>query len=343
MIEWAYRESTGRARVSAWSVAKERDERYRGEPTGLIYWSSHKEGFRKQLAHVYPRGGIPFFRYINAADENEGGPGESLEHLLFKEAVASIAHTRLSLGRYGDHPIQVTHAETEKEIRHADGRYFADVYLRFESETDLGMKWSGEVYVEILNTHAVGAEKMDGIVGLRVPMVEVPIPDELLYQYGGAQTTDAREDAYRARIKRMLESPNGFLKGMVLSDPSSVEYLERELADTRLALAAASAHAEKLRQVNSTTEAENKALQAKDARSAFDIASLHDKAEVLKQQVAAHQSNATALRAQIADAGAAHERQIAAVQEQLRKSKKALTVFVLTAFVVLAVVMVVMW
>lgn len=343
MIEWAYREATGRARVSAWSVAKERDERYRGGSTGLIYWSSHKEGFRKQLAHVYPRDGVPFFRYINAGDENEGGPGESLEHLLFKEAVASITHTRLSLGRYGDHPIRVTHAETEKEIRHAGGRYFADVYLRFESETDLGMKWSGEVYVEILNTHAVGAEKMDNVVDLRVPMVEVPIPDELLYQHGGAQTTDAREDAYRARIKRMLESPNGFLKGMVLSDPSSVEYLERELADARVALAAASAHAEKLRQTVANTEAANKALQAKDARGAVDISALDDEAEVLRQKVAAHQSSVTALRAQMANAETAHKNQIAAVQEQLRKSKKALTIFVVTAFVVLAVLMVVMW
>ena len=45
----------------------------------------------------------------------------------------------------------------------------------------------------------------------------------------------------------------------------------------------------------------------------------------------------------MADAAAAHEKQITAVQEQLRKSKKALTIFVLTSFVVLAVVMVVMW
>jgi peptidoglycan hydrolase CwlO-like protein len=110
-----------------------------------------------------------------------------------------------------------------------------------------------------------------------------------------------------------------------------------------VALAAASAHAEKLRQTIADTEVANKALQAKDARAAFDISALHDKAEVLRQQVAAHQSNATALRAQMADAETAHKNQIAAFQEQLRKSKKALTIFVLTAFVVLAVMMAVMW
>ncbi|MDP9123176.1 MAG: hypothetical protein M3N82_01000 [Pseudomonadota bacterium] len=180
---------------------------------------------------------------------------------------------------------RVTHAETEKEIPHAGGRYFADVYLRFESDTDLGFKWSGEVYVEILHTHAVQAEKMDDVGGLRVPMIEVPIREELLYQFPGEQTNDEREDAYRARIRRMLESPNGFLRGIVLSNPSSVEYLERELADSR--------------QSHEVTQAQNAMLLAQGAEAASAIASAKQREAQLSGQLAAQRSAAVDLRARL--------------------------------------------
>jgi hypothetical protein len=309
--DWAYREATGPAWVSARSLAQERDELYGGKPTGDIYWSRHKEGHRLRMKHVLPKDGrVPHFSLINPGDEHLGGPGESLEHMLFKEAVASITHTRLSLGKFGDYHVQVTHAATEKEIPYAGGQYFTDVYLRFESpDSDLGMKWSGEVCIEILNTHAVEAEKMDNIIGLRVPMIEVPIPEELLYQYGGAQNTEERADAYRRRIKRMLESPNGFLKGIVLSDPSSAEYLERELADTKLALAAAQMQTATLQQGLASANSTIETLRAKGSEAASEVVRLRQREGVLTQQVAAHRVETSNLRSQLDAATFARENQ----------------------------------
>ncbi|KVM62591.1 hypothetical protein WJ60_17620 [Burkholderia ubonensis] len=107
------------------------------------------------------------------------------------------------------------------------------MYLQFESNSSLGVKWSHEVYVEIHRAHLVDADKIDEVRKLRIPMVEVTIPDSLLYEHGDAGTTDEREQAYRQRIKHMLESEKGFLQAVVLSNPSSVEYLEGKLAETR--------------------------------------------------------------------------------------------------------------
>ncbi|EON10846.1 hypothetical protein [Pandoraea sp. SD6-2] len=183
------------------------------------------------MAHVYPRGDMPFFRYINSSDEHDGGAGESLEHLLFKEAISLVEKTRLSLGKFRDHSIRVTHAETEKEIRYSGGSYFADLYLRFECDSELSVKWSNEVYIEIHKTHLVDASKIDEVRRQRIPMVEITIPDSLLYEFGETGTTDEREEAYRQRIKRMLESDKGFLSAVVLSNPSSVEYLEAKLSE----------------------------------------------------------------------------------------------------------------
>ena len=230
---WAFIAATGHEKVTAWSIARLRDKQYGGRPTGDTYYSTHKEGRRRPMSHVWHRGRQPFFRYIETADEHEGGPGESLQHRLFKEAVASITRTRLQLKGLGSHPIEVTHAELEKEIRHADGRYFADVYFCFQSESELGIKWAGELYLEIRKTHQVPGEKLRDANMLRVPMIEVDISPSLLYQYDDDQTTDAREAAYRQRIKNMLESENGFLPGIVLSNPSSAEYLQRQLDSAR--------------------------------------------------------------------------------------------------------------
>ncbi|RFP25989.1 hypothetical protein D0T26_01045 [Duganella sp. BJB489] len=221
------------AMVSAYAIAKERDLFHRGDPTGKIYYSLHSPGRREPMSHVYRRGTAPHFKFINPADEHVSGPGESLEHLLFKEAVSSISGTTLKLGKMGDHRVTVIHSEVEKEIKHTGAPRRADVYLRFESQTALGFKWGNEVYIEIRHTHAVEKEKLDIVKQLRLPMVEVTIHPNILYEYTGEQTTDEREAAYVKRIKNMLEGATGFLACEVLNNPSTAPYLEMELSHTQ--------------------------------------------------------------------------------------------------------------
>ncbi|MCW7536730.1 hypothetical protein OOT46_02530 [Aquabacterium sp. A7-Y] len=234
----AYVGQRGYVRKSAYQVRRERLERYRGGPSPEKFFTLHPEGHRKPLEHVIGPG-RPHFRFKDGADEGgPGGPGESLEHLLFKEAVASITRTRLSLGKYGDHRIVVSHGETEKEIPHARGPYRADVYLRFEAEepSELGLKWAGEVYIEIHKAHLVDPVKHDEIRRLGIPMIEVSIHPRLMYRHAGSSTTDELEEDYRQGIKRMLEAESGFLQAVVLSNPSSAAYLLKRLGEVQHAL-----------------------------------------------------------------------------------------------------------
>lgn len=233
----AYLDPTGNTQVTAWTVKNERDLLHRGEPTGKLYYSVHTVGRRKLMVHVSKKGYSPHFKYHNGADEHSAGAGESLQHILFKEAVASISGTALNLGKYGTHRIIVTDWELEKPIDHPHSPRRADVFLRFTTESSLGLKWGGELYVEIKRTHAVEKAKLDIVRSLRLPMVEVPIPASILYEYNGEDTTDEREAAYLCRIKKMLEGPTGFLACEVLNNPSTLEYMEQQLPMMRRDLA----------------------------------------------------------------------------------------------------------
>ncbi|MGW8393567.1 hypothetical protein [Pseudoduganella sp. HUAS MS19] len=233
----AYLEQAGKVTVTAWSVANERDQFYRGESTRQTYYSLHNAGQRKPMSHVYRKGSAPHFKYKVTADEHSGGAGESLQHLLFKEALSSITGTMLKLGKLGNHRITVIASELEKGIDHPESLRRTDVFLRFESETSLGLKWGGELYVEIRRAHAVDNDKLDIARSLRLPMVEVSIPQGILYEYDVETTTDEHEAAYVCRIRKMLEGPTGFLSCDVLNNPSTLEYLEQHRVILRQQLA----------------------------------------------------------------------------------------------------------
>ena len=153
--------------------------------------------------------------------------GESLTHQLFKEALAGLSSTKLKLGALGEHGVTITHGETEKEIRTVDGSYYADVYWHFTATSSLGLKWSGEMYLEVHHTHAVPRDKQDSLRAARLPVVEVDVPKTLEYPYEDEDTTDPREAAYVNRIRNVLQT--GFLAGRVINNPSSIEYLEQEV------------------------------------------------------------------------------------------------------------------
>lgn len=229
----AYTTESDFEKITAWAVMQER-MKYGGQPLRKTYWSTHVPGLRKPVKHVL-KAGTAFFAYINGADEVGGnGEGESLTHQLFKEAIAGLAGTKLKLGIFGEHDITITHGETEKEIRTAEGTYYADAYLRFTSTTSLGLKWSGEMYVEVHHTHAVPPHKQDSLRQARLPVVEIDVPTILEYPHEDEDTTDPREATHVNKIRNMLQK--GFLAGRVISDRSSVEYLEQEVDRLKNAL-----------------------------------------------------------------------------------------------------------
>ncbi|WP_423391972.1 hypothetical protein [Burkholderia sp. LMG 21824] len=229
---WAYVTEFGRERITAWAIKQER-AKYDGKPLGRTYWSNHKPGRRKAVKHVQ-KAGTAFFAYINPADAEGGGEGESLSHRLLKEAIAGLAGTKLKLGNYGDHDVTITHGEIETLFPTIEGTYYADAFLRFTCSTRLALRWSGEIYIEVHNTHAVPVDKVKELRRSRVPVVEVPLLKVFDYPYQDEDTTDLREAAHVERIRSMLE--NGFLAGKVISDRRSVEFLEQDVSLLRASL-----------------------------------------------------------------------------------------------------------
>ncbi|RON72356.1 hypothetical protein [Pseudomonas fluorescens] len=224
-------------KVTAKQVERRRLNEFNGQPTGQSFYSSHKPGSRKPVKHVM-KGDTSFFAYINSEGTCGGVGGESLNHQLFKEALLTIETTRLSLifnsgtraQRQENITVQFTHAESEKRlVTAAQGHRCVDVYLKFETDSHIGRKWEGELHLEVRSTHAVDAEKQTELRALSVPVVEVDIPEIFIYKFSDERTTDEREAAHKMFIKNVLEGPKGFLKCVVLSNPSSKPYLEEQV------------------------------------------------------------------------------------------------------------------
>ncbi|WP_146040486.1 hypothetical protein [Pseudomonas sp. GW456-12-1-14-TSB6] len=224
-------------KVTAKQIESCRRDEFNGQPTGQSFYSTHKPGSRKAVKHVM-KGGTSFFAYINSSGGGGGEGGESLNHQLFKEALLTIETTRLSLifnagtraQRQENIVVKIIQAESEKRvIIPPQGHRSVDVYLKFETDSHIGRKWEGELYLEIHSTHAVDAEKQTELRALSVPVVEVDIPDVFIYKFSDENTTDEREAAHKVFVRNVLEGVNGFLKCVVLSNPSSKAYLEEQV------------------------------------------------------------------------------------------------------------------
>ncbi|VVN05214.1 hypothetical protein PS662_03560 [Pseudomonas fluorescens] len=218
--------------VTARQVAHQRTTQFNGQPTPDRYFSNHRPGKRVPVKHVM-KGESCYFSYIGDGSGGHG-EGESLNHLLFKEALLSVTTMTLSLDfpasgkSRNSHqiPITITHIEAEKLVTTVNGNRYVDIYLEFQAAHWLTTKWEGKLYLEIHNTHAVDAAKQTELRALGIPLVEVGIPKVFEYKTPEEDTTDDREEAHRQRIKRTLEGPNGYLQGVVLSNPSSKAFLE---------------------------------------------------------------------------------------------------------------------
>jgi hypothetical protein len=229
----AYRTEFESDRVYAAEHQAERDAHNGGEPFGdFIAWSLDPPGERKRLRHVRGRnGGPPHFAYQDASAKDASG-GESLDHLLFKEALGEVQHTHLALNGGDRFAIRITHAELEKRVEHPSGRYYyIDVYLRFESTHVFAEKWSGEIYFEVCHKNPVHKEKRDDLRSLGLPVIEFKLSELFQYRYDQTNTSRAREEYRKAMTKKILEGDTGFAPARILSNPSSIPYLTRELGE----------------------------------------------------------------------------------------------------------------
>jgi hypothetical protein len=286
-------------KITAWAVMQERNK-YGGRPLGKTYWSIHRPGKRRPLKHVQ-KSGTAFFAYIDSADEAKSdGGGESLTHQLFKEAIAGLAGTKLKLGSFGEHEVTITHGETEKGIQIDDCLYYADAYWHFNSASDIELKWSGKAYIEVNHTHAVPPYKQESLRQARLPVIEVDVPQILEYTIADENSTDPLEAAYIKRVQNMLQK--GFLAGRVISDHSSVKYLEQKTARLEHALLQAEKNSSEYKlkadvafqQIKATSENETRlensigALTQGRERDARTINDLVGRLEMEKEKASAH-------------------------------------------------------
>jgi len=225
--------------VTAKEVEWRRLREFNGQPTGERFYSTHKPGRRLPVKHVM-KDGNSFFSYIEGGGGSSSG-GESLNHLLFKEALLGLERMRLSLSSFNgqkvDVLIRIRRAEIEKKLEVAGGVRYIDVYIEFMTDHWLASKWGGKVYIEVHHSNAVDAKKQEELRGVDAPVIEVDIPEIFSYKVPEEETTDNLEQQHKARIKRILEGQSGFLRGVVLSDPNSREFLEGVVSSQREMLA----------------------------------------------------------------------------------------------------------
>jgi len=291
MKSWAFRSEFGQDKVTAYELAT---RKMRENPTRQRVFFCGPIGRRKRVKHVLRQSGTTFFSYIEPGDRagNHGGAagGESLTHRLFKEAIAQLGRTQLRLMNHGDHDVQILEGELETRYP-TEKEYYADAFVKFSSDGPLAMKWSSALYIEVEKTHPVPDDKKKYLQGARVPVVEVFVPKRFIYKYDVLSTTDLRELEHRAMIKKTLE--NGYLMGKVISDPSSIEFLETQLLASSEALRLAQAEAQGMATAASARESalteQVHSLRQHNSELAMRIAALEaDRVEHLRQLAGAH-------------------------------------------------------
>jgi hypothetical protein len=173
----------------------------------------------------------PHFGYVGASPPGGGSGGESLNHALFKEALATLGKVTLRL-KGKDHRLAIEERESEMTVNHESGRtYRTDAFWKFSSDSLLDKKWQKTVHVEVHHTHKVDGQKLKDFRSLGIAMVEVKIPDFLGFRYG-EDATATQCKAYIDRVVKALELPHCYLPADVISDPTSdvIRVEEREKA-----------------------------------------------------------------------------------------------------------------
>lgn len=220
---WAFTTEFGSERVTARRI-KQLRLLVAGRPLGETYWSPHSAGKRKKVKHVIKLD-TPFFAYIDSFSRTNSDGGESLSHLPYKETLSRLGSTELRLKNGGRHKIRIIHAQMEKSVTIDSNVFAVDAYCRFESDSALAKKWGGEVCFEVCHTHPVPADKIIALRKRRMPVVEVKIPQ--CFQYKNEEITT--EELEQRHSNFLIEYLEDFIVGEILSNPSSIEFLEEQL------------------------------------------------------------------------------------------------------------------
>jgi len=193
------------------------------------YFSTHYPPSVRLKMHIRrsPRGKY-LFAYNPGQDaeiESLGG-GESLAHYLYKIAISELSQTTLKLSNLNkDVKVQFIESEIEKRVYIEDRYYDLDVFVKFISSSEYQLKWGGELGIEVHKTNPVIGRKLADLKALRIPVIEIDVNKKLAYKTPEEDSTAESERVYVEYLKGRLSE---YLWSVVLSDPKSLEYLEKE-------------------------------------------------------------------------------------------------------------------
>lgn len=231
MKYWAYYESNGIfIKIGARQVI-ENESTEPGLWKSKVYYSTHPPDRRLKMHHKQKHNGTCFFAYNPGQDEKiakaGGGGGETLTHYLFKTAISELNTTELRINKWNDQiQINIKKAWVEHKIIHDGKSYWLDVYLEFDSESLLGVKWGRKLGIEVHYTNKVEEKYKHHVVNaLEIPTVEIDISKKFKYLVDDQYSTPEKERKYIEFIKSRLTD---YMKVKVLSDPSTKEYLQIE-------------------------------------------------------------------------------------------------------------------
>lgn len=179
----------------------------------------------------------PFFAYVksDAHLAERLGPPETVQHLLFKEALATLQTVRL-VWQGESHVIRIQKAAIEPTLNAGSSVVKPDVAWRFTSDTLLDKNWGSKVYVEVCHKHPVPDTKLKALKAADLPFIEVEIPPDLLFR-GDESSSEDWQRNYIAHVKKHFEERARPLTVIPISNPTSpaVDALLSELASHRLA------------------------------------------------------------------------------------------------------------
>jgi len=279
MKKWAfYQEGKEWRKIGLYAaLSKEKEEP--NQWRRRTYYSTHSPASARLRMHIRKSSKGTFsFAYNRGQDteiERLGG-GESLVHYLFKIAISELSYTTLKLSNLNkDIKVEFTDTQIEKRVHVGDRYYDLDVFVKFISSSEYQLKWNGELAIEVHNTNPVVGQKLKDLKALRIPVIEVDVNKKLAYRTSDEYSTPELEREYVDFLKEHLSQ---YLWSKVLSDPKSIDYLEKENSNLI-------EHVKQLRECLNNSEAllkqERDSLIESERRQKQSISSLTEKDKLL--------------------------------------------------------------
>lgn len=248
-------------RCFAWEVeALSLDSRNR-----LTFFDSSQTGARQvYFRRGHTRNGQSDVRPTFFHKHGEAGQGESLTHLLFKEAFLAISEITFS-GPFSN-PIRIIFSNTAVEHPlYIDPKTTLrlDVLASISSPQGLIEYWGDQIGIEIEHTHQTESLKKHFLYQRRVPCIEISVPPDLIIE----DEENITESEVHAHSKRCIAHLKNTLPAKLISHPITERYLQRQTADMLRKIETKNAEIGRLTNTHSELIKENKRLTMELAES----------------------------------------------------------------------------